>query len=134
MSALFIILVGLMMTWYDEKMSISNRWIRCLMPNLIKKSWTVSTLVLSIACSLYYVVVLLHSNLHQQAPVHSNLKCIFLLAMAHIGVKDFFRKWKFQFFTQNPQSFYQTFSKTFPWDVVNFSESIREKELFVLLG
>ena len=134
MSALFIILVSLTMTLFSDKMLISHRCICCLMPNLIKKSWTVSTLVLSIACSLYYVVVLLHSNLHQQAPVHSNLKCIFLLAMAHIGFKDFFRKWKFQFFIQNPQSFYQTFSKTFPWDVVNFSESIREKELFVLLG
>ena len=42
MSALFIILVGLTITWYSEKIPISNRCIRGLMPNLIKKSWTVS--------------------------------------------------------------------------------------------
>ena len=44
LSALFIILVGLMMTWYSEKRPISNICIRGLMPNLIKKSWRVSTL------------------------------------------------------------------------------------------
>ena len=33
-------LVGLTMTWYSEKMPISNRCICGLMPNLIKKSWT----------------------------------------------------------------------------------------------
>ena len=42
MSALFIILVGLTMTWYSENIPISNRCIRGLMPNFIKKSWTVS--------------------------------------------------------------------------------------------
>ena len=40
--ALFIIFVGLTMTWYSKKMSISNRCIRGLIPKLIKKSWTVS--------------------------------------------------------------------------------------------
>ena len=40
---LFIILVGLMMTLFSEKMLISNVCISGLMPNLIKKSWTVST-------------------------------------------------------------------------------------------
>ena len=39
---LFIILVGLTMTSFSEKMLISNICIRGLMPNLIKKSWTVS--------------------------------------------------------------------------------------------
>ena len=39
---LFIILVGLTMTWFSEKMLIFNIRIRGLMPNLIKKSWTVS--------------------------------------------------------------------------------------------
>ena len=39
---LFIILVGL--TWYSEKMPISNRCIHHLMPNLIKTSWTISNL------------------------------------------------------------------------------------------
>ena len=43
MSVLFIILVGLTMTWYSEKMPIFNRCIGGLMPNLIKKSWTVSS-------------------------------------------------------------------------------------------
>ena len=41
MSALFIILVSLTITWYSEKIPISNRCIRGLMPNLFKKSWTV---------------------------------------------------------------------------------------------
>ena len=39
---LTIILVSLMMTWFSEKMLISNKCRRYLMPNLIKKSWTVS--------------------------------------------------------------------------------------------
>ena len=40
---LFIILVGLTMTWFSEKLLIFNI-CRCgLMPNLIKKSWTVSS-------------------------------------------------------------------------------------------
>ena len=40
MSALFIILVSLMMTLFSEKVLIYNRCISGLMPNLIKKSWT----------------------------------------------------------------------------------------------
>ena len=40
MSALFIILVSLMMTLFSEKVLISNRCISVLMSNLIKKSWT----------------------------------------------------------------------------------------------
>ena len=47
MSALFIILVSLRMTLFSEKMLISNRWIRGLMSNLIKKSWKVSSLGLT---------------------------------------------------------------------------------------
>ena len=43
LSALFIILVVLPMTLFSEKMLISHRCIHVLMPNLIKKSWTVST-------------------------------------------------------------------------------------------
>ena len=43
MSALFIILVSLIMTLFSEKILNSNRCISGLMPNLIKKSWTVST-------------------------------------------------------------------------------------------
>ena len=39
---LFIILIGLTMTWFSEKLLISTRCISGLMPNLIKKSWTVS--------------------------------------------------------------------------------------------
>ena len=39
---LFIILVGLTMTWFSEKMLIFNTCRHSLMPNLIKKSWTVS--------------------------------------------------------------------------------------------
>ena len=44
LSALFIILVSLRMTLFSEKILISNRCISGLMPNLIKKSWTVSKL------------------------------------------------------------------------------------------
>ena len=40
---LFIILVSLTMTWFSEKMLIFKTCRRVLMPNLIKKSWTVST-------------------------------------------------------------------------------------------
>ena len=40
---LFTILVGLMMTWLSEKMLLFNICRRGLMPNLIKKSWTVSS-------------------------------------------------------------------------------------------
>ena len=43
MSALFIILVGLTITLFSDKMLISHRCIHGLMSNLIKKSWTVST-------------------------------------------------------------------------------------------
>ena len=43
LSDLFIILVTLTMTLFSEKVVISNRCIRGLMPNLIKKSWTVSS-------------------------------------------------------------------------------------------
>ena len=39
---LFIILVGLTMTWFSAKMLIFNIWRPGLMPNMIKKSWTVS--------------------------------------------------------------------------------------------
>ena len=44
MSALFIILVSLTMTWFSEKMLISTRCIHGVMSNLIKKFWTVSNL------------------------------------------------------------------------------------------
>ena len=44
LSALFISLVGLMMTLFSEKMRIFHRCIHGLIPNLIKKSWTVSIL------------------------------------------------------------------------------------------
>ena len=40
MSALFIILVSLMMTLFSETVLISTRYISGLIPNLIKKSWT----------------------------------------------------------------------------------------------
>ena len=40
---LLIILVGLMMTWYSEKIMISTRSICGFMPNLSKKYWMVST-------------------------------------------------------------------------------------------
>ena len=43
MSALFIILVGLTMTGFSEKMLVSTRCIHGFMSNLIKKSWTDST-------------------------------------------------------------------------------------------
>ena len=39
---LFIILVSLTRSLFSEKMLISNRCISGLLPNLIKKSWTVS--------------------------------------------------------------------------------------------
>ena len=45
MSTLFILLVGLTMILFSEKMLISHKCIRGLMPDLIKKSWTVSTVL-----------------------------------------------------------------------------------------
>ena len=42
LTRLFIILVSLTMSLFSEKTLISNRCISGLMPNLIKKSWTVS--------------------------------------------------------------------------------------------
>ena len=41
---LFIMLVGLMMTWFRKEMLIFNICRSGLMPNLFKESWTVSTL------------------------------------------------------------------------------------------
>ena len=38
-----MIMVGMMVTLFSEKMLIFHRRIRGLMPNLIKKSWTVSS-------------------------------------------------------------------------------------------
>ena len=52
MSALFIILVGLTMTLFSDKMFISHRCLRSLMPNLIKKSWTVSNLYVYVPYSI----------------------------------------------------------------------------------
>ena len=43
LSALIIILVSLRMTFFSEKILISNRCISGLMSYLIKKSWTVSS-------------------------------------------------------------------------------------------
>ena len=43
LTRLFIILVSLTMSLFSEKMLISNRCISGFMPNLIKKSWTVSS-------------------------------------------------------------------------------------------
>ena len=37
---LFLILVSLTMTWFNEKMLISTRFIHGFMSDLIKKSWT----------------------------------------------------------------------------------------------
>ena len=54
LSSLFIILVGLMMTRFSEKMLISTRCIHGFMSNLIKKIWTDSTLKLFL-CSATYV-------------------------------------------------------------------------------
>ena len=39
-----MILVSLMMTWFSEKMLISTKWTHSFISNLIKKSWTDSTL------------------------------------------------------------------------------------------
>ena len=43
LTRLFIILVSLMRSSFSEKMLVSNRCISGLMSNLIKKSWTVSS-------------------------------------------------------------------------------------------
>ena len=62
LSALFIILIGLKKTLFSEKMLISNRCIWGFMPNLNKKSLTVSKLHgewwvrLSERLSMYFVV------------------------------------------------------------------------------
>ena len=44
LTRLFIILVSLTRSLFSENMLISNRCISGLMPNLIKKSWTVSNI------------------------------------------------------------------------------------------
>ena len=49
LSALFIILVGLTITLFGEKVLISNRSISGLMSNLIKKSSTVSRVVVIVS-------------------------------------------------------------------------------------
>ena len=49
LSALFIIMVGLTMALFSEKVLISHKCLRGLMPNLIKKSWMVSNTHLQIA-------------------------------------------------------------------------------------
>ena len=54
---LFIILVGLTMTWFSEKMLIFNIYRRGLMPNLIKKSWTVSMLDSLVHWIMWHVVI-----------------------------------------------------------------------------
>ena len=43
LTRMLMILVSLTSSLFTEKMLISNRYISGLMPNLIKKSWTVST-------------------------------------------------------------------------------------------
>ena len=69
---LFIILLGLTMTLFSDEMLISHRCIHGLMPNLIKKSWTVSTRdeatrngdeMLSEVAFLFYSHLLLHGIL-----------------------------------------------------------------------
>ena len=59
LTMLFIILVGLTMSLFSDEMLISHRCIRGLMPNLIKKSWTVPNVhLIQIACTAlrrYYV-------------------------------------------------------------------------------
>ena len=42
---LLLILISLMMTLFSEKMFISNLCISGLMPNLIKKSWTLKNVL-----------------------------------------------------------------------------------------
>ena len=56
MSALFVILVSLMMLLFSQKVLISNRCISGLMSNLIKKSWTDS----NPACSLQHFEIFIH--------------------------------------------------------------------------
>ena len=41
LTRLFIILAGLAMIWFSEKILVSNIYKHGLMPNLIKKSWAV---------------------------------------------------------------------------------------------
>ena len=54
MSALLIILVSLTRSLFSEKMLISNRCISGLIPNLIKKSWTVSIVYVHAHAFVYF--------------------------------------------------------------------------------
>ena len=62
LSILFIILVSLTMTLFSEKLLISNRGISGLMSNLIKKSWTDSTLCAGIVPLLPEPKMFLHAR------------------------------------------------------------------------
>ena len=54
---LFIILVSITMTWFSEKMLIFNICRNGLIPNLIKKSWTVSSRDTS---KLFYLISIIN--------------------------------------------------------------------------
>ena len=59
---LFIILLSLRMTLFSEKIFIFNRYISGLMPNLIKTSWTVSTVEFLWNSSLILIRILQVGN------------------------------------------------------------------------
>ena len=82
MSALFIILVSLRMTLFSEKILFFNRYISGLMPNLIKKSWTVSINhpiknLLVDQCRAGLISLILHCQIHHSHnhPMFSFSKC-----------------------------------------------------------
>ena len=60
---LFIILVDLTMTSFNEKMLLSNTCLRGLMPNLIQKSVTVSTVSVSFYIYVFMQYITFRSNI-----------------------------------------------------------------------
>ena len=107
MSALFIILVGLMMTLFGEEMLISHKCIHGLMPNIIKKSWTVSI--------LQYYTIYIYINRGTLQLTTSFLKnclltliatgCMYRVRVKRINHIASYCKWQAVLFVKNDQTF-----------------------------
>ena len=94
-------LVGLTMTLFSNKMLISRRCIRGLMPNLIKKSWTVS--IWSVLCQE------MTCSLENQMNILSNSPIIFSLQEDQIYKNGLFVTEEFQ------AKLFQFYSPHFTW-------------------
>ena len=106
---LFIILVSLKMAWFSEKMLISTRCIHGFMSNLIKKSWTDSTIHLKSAQGNDLVPSfgdLSRSEEFSEIKVPS-----FVFLFFFIGRQKQFFSWRFFFFIYNLHASDEDFQK-----------------------